>query len=186
MPNVVLSAPLDVIDEAKRGVLEFGQPRTSIQRRPGISVPTPHQTTKSWGDGRVATAAGTGWCWEPLATDLHPGGQGVFGRSLPTEARAEFGSNLGDEAALFRDSAASPHMGEGSRKGDLKTACLTHPASIPQLAGHPITRSKDKERNACFPESKENSNETRSMECKNAHGHWQRKQTRAHDSHCRP
>ena len=55
--------------------------------------------------------AGTGWCWELPGTNLHPGGQGVFGRSLFTWARIKFGSNSDDGAALFRDSTAPPAWG---------------------------------------------------------------------------
>ena len=30
---------------------------------------------KSWSDERVMTVAGTGWYWQPLATNLHSGDQ---------------------------------------------------------------------------------------------------------------
>jgi len=33
---------------------------------------------KSYGDGQVTTAAGGGYCWEHLATNLHVGGMGVM------------------------------------------------------------------------------------------------------------
>ena len=86
-----------------------GQLRTSISYAQEFSALTGNR--KSRGDGQVVTVAGTGWCWELLAINLHPGGQGVFGRSLLIEARAESGSNLGVRAALFRDSTALPHGG---------------------------------------------------------------------------
>ena len=44
----------------------------------------------------MATVAGTGWCWEPLVTDLDSGGHCLMVVLLPTEARVLFGSNFGD------------------------------------------------------------------------------------------
>ena len=49
---------------------------------------------------------------------------GQDGRFPTHRGKGRAGSHLGDGAALSRDSTAPP-MGEGSRKGDLKKACLT-------------------------------------------------------------
>ena len=53
--------------------------------------------------------AGTGWCWELFATNLQSGGPGVYGHSLPTEARVKYSSNLGDRTALFSGSTVLPN-----------------------------------------------------------------------------
>ena len=68
--------PLDYIVEAERGATVPGQPVTSIQEQPMTRCVSFYQPTKPWGDGGVLTVAGTGWCWRPLDTNLHLGGQG--------------------------------------------------------------------------------------------------------------
>ena len=142
---------------------------------------------KSWGDGRVVKAAGAGWRWEPLATDLHSGGQGVSVAVPSTGAKVELGCNLGVGAALSRDSTAPPssphhHMGTGLENVAQTKLASSNSVSIPQLAGHPVTRSRTSQESTktchCILQW--------SMEREDTHGHHIQQQAGANDSPRRP
>ena len=66
----------DFIGYTERGAVTLGQLTASLRPAQEFQCNSACLSTpKSWGVGRVATAAGTRWCWEPLVTDLHSGGQ---------------------------------------------------------------------------------------------------------------
>ena len=147
-----------------------GQPMVSSLFAQDSVNPLSFFLKKSYGDGRVASVAGIRWCWEPLATDLHIGGQGRMVVFLHIEARVGSGSHLGDGAALSRDSTAPP-MGEGSRKGDLKKACLTSILSAYRswLDIYQCGRNKQKSKNDLRSKSKKTQFMCWYLECQDAH-----------------
>ena len=69
----------------------FSQPTSDVERRAMIlgqlmdlyllpRYVSAKPSFKSWSDERVVTVAGTGWYWQPLATNLHSGGPKPSGR----------------------------------------------------------------------------------------------------------
>lgn len=81
-----------------------------IPRHDTNTSPYPLQ---SCGNGKVATGAGRGCCWEPLVTTLHVGGDGhppyIGADTVPV-------SSYCDRAALFRDGTALPIWGRGDQR----------------------------------------------------------------------
>ena len=73
-----------------------------------------------------------------------------------------------------------PHMGTGLEKVAQTTLAPSNPDRIPQLAGHPITRSKTSQK------STKTCHAVWSMEREDTRGHHAQQQARANESHHRP
>ena len=102
-------------------------------------------THKSWGDGRVATVAGIRWCWEPLVTDLHLGGQDWIQSSSCSLRQGQSSAAVPATEQPSLGTALLPPSGEGPRKGGLKKACLTTPCQ-PTAAGWASNNAVEKQR----------------------------------------